>query len=134
LNLPADSYVLVVEDDAPIRAALLDVLAAEGVAVRPAGNGHEALKTMATHGVPGLILLDLMMPEMDGPTFLLHQRADPALSAIPVVIMTASERGDVTHLLNPAALLRKPFTIHELLLTLAPWIAQPGEEAIPVRP
>jgi CheY-like chemotaxis protein len=113
---------LIVEDDGAIRNALLDVFAGEGLLARAAGNGREALASIAEHGAPGLILLDLMMPEMDGPSFLQVQRADPSLAGIPVVIMTASHRGELRHL-QPAAFLRKPFTIRQLLTTLEPWIS-----------
>jgi CheY-like chemotaxis protein len=117
--------VLIVEDDAAIRIALLDVLVSEGVSVRPAGNGREALEVIAAHGAPASILLDLMMPEMDGPTFLVHLRHDPSLADIPVVLMTASHRGELGHL-RAAALLKKPFTIQQLLATLEPWLRAPG--------
>jgi CheY-like chemotaxis protein len=115
--------VLIVEDDGAIRGALADVLVGEGLLVRMAGNGREALEVIAAQGPPALILLDLMMPEMDGSTFLGHQRSDPTLAAIPVVLMTASHRGELTHL-RVAAHLKKPFTIHQLLTTLKPWIAR----------
>jgi CheY-like chemotaxis protein len=115
--------VLVVEDDAAIQTALLDVLGGEGLAARGAGNGREALELIAAQGTPALILLDLMMPEMDGPTFLGHKRSDPVLAEIPVIIMTASHRGDLTHL-RAAAHLKKPFTILQLLSTLEPWITR----------
>src|SRR5436190_21518265 len=103
----ANSYVLVVEDDPAIRAAIVEILASEGVAARQAGNGREALEALAAHGAAALILLDLMMPEMDGATVLDRQRADTALAKIPVVLMTASHRGDLKHL-RAAALLKKP--------------------------
>jgi CheY-like chemotaxis protein len=123
LKSTADWYVLVVEDDGAIRGALLDVLTGEGIPARAAGNGIEALELTRALGAPALILLDLMMPEMDGPTFLQHQRADRALAGIPVVIMTASRQGELKDL-RADALLKKPFTIHQLLSTLEPWIAR----------
>ncbi len=115
--------MLVVEDDAAIRGCLIDILTGEGWLVRGAANGQVALELMRVQGAPALVLLDLMMPEMDGPTFLEHQRADPALAGVPVVIMTASRGGELGHL-KPRALLRKPFTIHQLLATLRPWVAR----------
>ena len=115
--------MLVVEDDGAIRGSLHEILAGEGIPMRSTANGQEALDLIAAQGRPALILLDLMMPVMDGATFLEHQRADPALAEIPVVIMTASQRGELAHL-RAAALLRKPFTIHQLLEILEPWIAR----------
>jgi CheY-like chemotaxis protein len=115
--------VLIVEDDVAIRGSLHEIFTGEGVPVRSVSNGLEAMDLIAAEGRPALILLDLMMPVMDGPTFLQLQRADPALAEIPVVIMTASQRGELAHL-RAAALLRKPFSIHQLLETLEPWIAR----------
>jgi CheY-like chemotaxis protein len=85
--------VLVVEDDAPIREALCAVLRDDGYAVAEAGDGQEALEFLRTHPTPRVILLDLMMPVMDGWTFLREQAADPALAGIPVVVITAGAGG-----------------------------------------
>jgi CheY-like chemotaxis protein len=52
-----------------------------------------------------------------------HKQGDAALARIPVVVMTASQRGELTHL-TAAAFLKKPFTIHQLLATLEPWMAR----------
>jgi len=89
--------------------------------VRTAVHGRAGLDLIAAHGAPALILLDLMMPEMDGPTFLQHLRAQPSMSAIPIVVMTASQRAELVHL-GAAALLKKPFTLEQLLSTLERWV------------
>jgi CheY-like chemotaxis protein len=81
--------VLVVEDDDDIRATLEDVLAGDGYAVSGAANGREALALLETLARPCLILLDLMMPVMNGREFLAALRADDALAPIPVVIVSA---------------------------------------------
>ena len=85
-----DNTVLVVEDDADIRDVLAQLLAPEGYLVATAEHGEEALAWLRTHPAPCAILLDLMMPVMDGLTFLRAMRAEPALSSIPVVVLSAA--------------------------------------------
>ncbi len=82
--------VLVVEDDQATRSILRQMLERSGVRVRVAAHGGEAL-ALLDQEIPGLILLDLMMPVMDGLTFLREARANPAWRDIPVVVMTAKD-------------------------------------------
>src|SRR5437879_6509382 len=81
--------ILVVEDDTATRDALSLILEAEGFGVMGAANGQEALDQLRGSRRPDLILLDLMMPVMDGWQFRRAQAQDPALSAIPVVVLSA---------------------------------------------
>jgi CheY-like chemotaxis protein len=81
--------VLLVEDDLDIAEAILDVLMDEGYEVAHATNGLEALDFLRSDPKPSVILLDLMMPEMDGPHFREVQLSDPRLSEIPVVVVSA---------------------------------------------
>ena len=82
--------VLVVEDDPDIRATLCEALDDHGYTAVGAGNGAEALDYLrGALEPPCLILLDLMMPVMDGQTFRNEQRADPRIAAIPVVVISA---------------------------------------------
>jgi len=85
--------VLLVEDDERTREMLRRTLQKEGWEIREAANGRLGLEQLA-HGAPGLILLDLMMPEMDGFTFMkeLRQRADCA--HVPVIVITAKDLTD----------------------------------------
>jgi CheY-like chemotaxis protein len=85
-----ESSVLVVEDDDDLRATVADLLRDEGVEVAEVANGAEALGWMHAHGRPTVILLDLMMPKMDGMQFRRAQLAEPDLATVPVVLMTAS--------------------------------------------
>ena len=109
--------VLVVEDDSDIRFGLAVVLEDEGYQVITAADGREALDVLRTGPVPPcLILLDLMMPRMDGWQFRTEQRRDPALASVPVVILSAA--GDLaahTANLGAAAVLQKPINISEML-------------------
>jgi len=84
------SLVLLVEDDEDIRDTLSGVLEARGFRVLTARNGRHALDQLQVREVrPGMILLDLMMPVMDGETFLTLQATEPLLAGVPVIIMTA---------------------------------------------
>jgi CheY-like chemotaxis protein len=82
--------VLVVEDDEATRGVLGRALSGEGRVVREAANGRVAL-TLLEQEMPGLILLDLMMPEMDGFELLAALRERPEWEKIPVVVITAKD-------------------------------------------
>src|SRR5581483_1609551 len=87
--------VLIVDDDADIREILAETLVQAGFEVTTACNGLEAL--IAVHCMttkPPIILLDLMMPVMDGYAFLERRRADPRIASVPIVIVTAGHRVD----------------------------------------
>jgi len=83
--------VLLVEDDPAAREAARRLLERLGYPVAEAANGNEALLWLDSHSPPLLILLDLMMPVMDGFAFLEAMHGRPALSAVPVVVLTAKE-------------------------------------------
>jgi signal transduction histidine kinase/CheY-like chemotaxis protein len=103
--------VLVVEDDLSAREMMQRLLIGEGWAVSVAINGREALERLTTEQ-PNLILLDLMMPEMDGFEFLVEFRKDPKSATTPVIVVTAADLsladrrrldGGVEHILQKAA-------------------------------
>jgi CheY-like chemotaxis protein len=88
---PLEPAVLVVDDDRDIREALSELLEDAGYRAACAENGVQALDWMRSHpGETGVVLLDLMMPVMDGLTFLDHRAQDQQLAAIPVVVFTAN--------------------------------------------
>jgi CheY-like chemotaxis protein len=89
---PREFDVLVVEDDEDVREALIVLLEDEGVRAVGATNGRDALEKIRRGFQPSLILLDLMMPVMDGERFLRERKADPGLAGIPVVIVSAMQR------------------------------------------
>jgi CheY-like chemotaxis protein len=113
---PADTQVLVVDDDFDIRDTLQELLELEGLRVASAANGREALRQLRNGVRPGLILLDLMMPEMSGWEFRGEQLRDPALADIPVVILSATpDVARTANELRAAGFVRKPFDLDQLL-------------------
>src|SRR5690349_18126466 len=98
--------VMVVEDDRAIRETLCALLVDEGYRATGAANGREALDILRRDDRPCVILLDLMMPVMDGPTFRAEQLQDPNLRSIPLVIITAGGHFSATSLKADAVLLR----------------------------
>ena len=105
--------VLIVEDEKDIRDTLQQVLELEGYVAHAASNGREAIAMLKEGRAPGLILLDLMRPVMNGWEFLEHHHADPVLSKIPVVLVSAA--GDRAKDLKVSAFLRKPVELDHLL-------------------
>ena len=86
--------ILIIEDDIDTRDMLSRLLTAEGYSVRVAANGWEGL--LAMESPPHLVLLDMMLPGMDGFMFLKSMRGQRTFQAIPVVVLTAMDADDVT--------------------------------------
>lgn len=111
--------VLVVDDDVDIREILAETLAETGFDVTTASNGLEALTAVRRMKVrPAVILLDLMMPVMDGYGFLEQRGLDPVLASIPIAIVTAGHGVDGARLGDDVPILRKPFDVPQLLTVL----------------
>ncbi len=108
--------ILLVEDDRALREALAEVLTDEGYDVAGAANGREALERLAANH-PDLIVLDLVMPVMDGWAFREAQRRNPALASIPTVVLSASFPPDSPSLrsLGAEAVLSKPIGVDRLI-------------------
>jgi CheY-like chemotaxis protein len=115
--------ILVVEDDPDIRSLVADLLAAEGYRVRTAADGREALDR-AREKAPLAIVLDLMMPGMDGFQFLERAAHDPVLARIPVIVATASMERSVE---GATEFLTKPFSAQCLLDKVATSMRAPGQ-------
>jgi CheY-like chemotaxis protein len=120
MNGQPNGAVLVVDDDFDLRSLLIDILEQEGYRAVPAVNGAEALELLRNGLRPALILLDMMMPVMDGWTFRAEQREDPTLADIPVVVFSAYTDVEATaEQLGAAAGLAKPLRLEELLGVIA---------------
>jgi CheY-like chemotaxis protein len=112
--------VLVVEDDEIIRESLVEFLGDNGYEGLGAVHGRDALeKLRASAPSPCLIVLDLMMPVMDGQAFREEQLQDPALSRIPTVVMSAYIEGErIATDVNATAYLKKPLKLEQFLETV----------------
>ena len=108
--------VLVVEDNEDLREAMLARIARAGFPVRGVENGKQALEVLRGGTErPSLIVLDLMMPVMNGLEFRQRQLADAALSSIPVVVMTAYGRTADSSRFRGAEVLEKPIALDRML-------------------
>jgi CheY-like chemotaxis protein len=106
--------ILIVDDELSIAETLGEILAWEGYAVQMAPNGRAALSELERN-VPGLVLLDYMMPVMDGLELLQIMRQRPELARVPVILMTAARLALPSEQQKFDALLRKPFEIDSVL-------------------
>jgi two-component system response regulator CpxR len=106
--------VLIVEDDEDLREMMAQMLTLEGYDTAAVANGREALDYLHRARTPQVILLDLMMPVMDGWEFHRRLEADPALAPVPVIVLSALDhvRGANLH---AAAFLKKPLDFDRLL-------------------
>lgn len=110
--------ILIVDDDADIRAVLSEFLQDEGFSIATASNGLDALTYLHQHPAPSVILLDLMMPIMNGYQFIAARQRDERVSTIPVVVMTARGAIDPA-LIGAIRVLPKPMNLDDLLESLA---------------
>ena len=116
----APATVLVVEDDAAVAEYMIFVLEDAGYNVALASNGLDALRYLEAHPQPSLILLDLMMPIINGWAFRAAQQRDPAFAAIPVVIMSAGTNDEIhARELGVAAYIAKPMPPDALVAVIA---------------
>jgi CheY-like chemotaxis protein len=112
---PCSRRVFVVEDDRDIREAVVEILEDHAYKPVPAENGAVALQRLRAGGPdPCLILLDVMMPAMDGFQFRAEQEKDPSLAAIPVVLFTAHAAVSPTSI-GAVGVLKKPIDFEALL-------------------
>ncbi|MFW5966182.1 MAG: response regulator [Persicimonas sp.] len=108
--------VLVVEDEENVRESVAALLEVEGLEVITADNGARALALLRSEPDVSLIILDLMMPQMDGWAFRARQLNQPELRDIPVVVLSGAREIDrEVKEMEPEAVLRKPVSIQELL-------------------
>ena len=111
------STILLVEDEPDLRAVLAEILREEGYSVVTAGTGQAALDAMA-QTPPDLVLMDVMMPGMDGRITYVAMRGRPEGAAIPIVLMSATVRS--ARLPDGIdGFLRKPFDLNQVLALVA---------------
>ncbi|MBJ6764238.1 response regulator [Myxococcaceae bacterium JPH2] len=127
---PGSPVVLVVDDDPDILEALSEILEAEGFEIRRARNGKEALERLEPDP-PRLILLDLMMPVMDGWEFAHRMRQNPDVASIPLIVLSADRNvGSKAADIGAVGHLAKPFELNDLLEmvrnSLTPAVANTG--------
>ncbi len=110
--------ILIVDDDAAIRRTLSELLEDEGYGVASVANGREALEYLRDDPSSiSLVLLDLMMPVMDGFQFRAEQKSDPMLASMPIVVMTARGGTDRAGI-DADAVISKPFDVLKLMDTI----------------
>jgi two-component system chemotaxis response regulator CheY len=120
-NQAISKTVLVVEDDQQIRDAVIEILETAGYQAVGAEDGQKALEYLtASQTLPCAILLDLMMPTMDGWQFRTHQQQDRKLKEIPIVVITADGNAQAkAKKMNAEGWVKKPIEIKSLLATVS---------------
>jgi CheY-like chemotaxis protein len=111
--------ILVVDDEFAMVEALSALLEDEGYHVVTAANGEEALACLRDGAHPDLVLLDVMMPRLDGRDVLRRMQEDAALRSIPVILMSAAAHPLEQARLGNAVFLHKPFDLAALFRTIA---------------
>jgi CheY-like chemotaxis protein len=120
------SKILVVEDDDDIRESLKELLEEEGYRVDTATNGQQALIKLRDQELPQLILLDLMMPVMDGWQLQQELRGEPTFARLPIIVMSASKFSREP--LSAAAFIPKPLDAGVLLETIESFLLEQHPE------
>ncbi|MBC7691697.1 MAG: response regulator [Methylotenera sp.] len=123
--------VMIVEDDDAIRDAMRMIVESEGYLAVTARNGKEALDYLRARkddDTPCMILLDLMMPEMNGWEFLEMRRSSDIIAAIPVIVVTAASPSKMPG--NANKVLRKPVDIERLLHHIDQFCSQTAKDEI----
>jgi CheY-like chemotaxis protein len=116
--------ILIVEDDSDLREMMEQLLSLEGFNPVTAANGRQALDYLRSSGTPNVILLDLMMPVMDGWEFRREQERDPAIARVPVVVLSALDEQRAGNL-GADAFLKKPLDFDRLLALVRHYCREP---------
>lgn len=114
--MSADKFVLLVEDDLDISEAIESILEEEGYKIKCTFNGKEAIEFLkGSESLPNLILLDIMMPYMNGYEFREAQLDDKRLAGIPTIILSAAGKHEDIDKLNFRECLKKPLDLETLI-------------------
>lgn len=121
-----NDYVLVIDDDPDIRETIVTILEMYGYRGETAGDGADALALLRAAPLrPRLILLDLMMPRINGIEFRRAQLADPSIADIPVVLMTGAPTVSQDPTLAGLEVLVKPVNLRTIVARVESYMAQP---------
>jgi len=126
---PADSgravrSVLIADDDAFARDVLGRLLEMNGYRVLKAANGAEALQCLHRQSRPDLIILDLLMPRLNGYEFLRRRQREPGLADIPVIVVSAEDTSTAAEQVGVMAHFQKPIAFQDLLATIGRCVAR----------
>jgi CheY-like chemotaxis protein len=124
-----DEWVLLADDDEDIRETIESLLTLRGHRVVSARDGAEALERMRERNPPAMVLLDLMMPGMNGEEFRAAQLADPALASVPVVVLSGAGHIPSTGPLGRVPVLAKPIDLDVLFSAVEQFCSGPGVRA-----
>ena len=122
---PPQKHILVVEDSAELRDAVRIMLVDAGFEVSLAEDGEQALRLLEDDRVPDAVLVDVLMPGMDGAEFLTRMREQPRLADVRVGVMTGIATSLVAKLLRADVFLYKPFDERELLQAIRELLRAP---------
>jgi CheY-like chemotaxis protein len=106
--------VLIVDDEPEFRDSLQDLLEDKGYQVDSASNGEEALELLRASELPCVVVLDLVMPVLDGIAVFGQMQQDPRLASVPVIVSTS----DPTHAPSGVLIMKKPINLRRLLAAI----------------
>lgn len=113
--------ILIIEDNAAVVSTMKSILELEGYTVHTASNGQEGIEELQRIGPCCVILLDMMMPVLNGWHFLDFQRSRPEFSATPVIVISAF--GEIARSVKPNDYIPKPVKLDVLLTTVQKYCA-----------
>ncbi len=114
--MDSKKVILLLEDDIDIQEAIRGILEEEGYEIKSTVNGKEGLQFLSfAERIPDLILLDLMMPEMNGYEFRLRQLRDPKIASIPTVVLSARNQIEDVEKLSFNEYVKKPLDLITLI-------------------
>lgn len=117
--------ILVVDDEFDIAEVVGSILRADGYPVELASNGREALQHLAAKGAPSLVILDVMMPFVNGLEVLRHMKRTAGLEQVPVILMSAVSPTVAQKDFGWNAFLRKPFNLDALTALVVQYAGKP---------
>ncbi|WP_409477814.1 response regulator [Pseudobdellovibrio sp. HCB154] len=121
------SDVLLIDDEPDLRECIAELLESEGYTVKQAENGKTGLEILKSGHTPKVIVLDYMMPVMDGKTFCEHAIKDQLISAIPIILLTAANvPAEMAADMKVASQLEKPIDIEKFLNAVKTYLSKPA--------